>query len=519
MSPSIRSKSFWKHKKLCEKVEELKNNNFTVSFLAIAETWLKSYISDAQLFMQDYNIFRCDRNDSEHGGVLLYIHNSIHIDTFSCFDDDICNAVICVSTSSKCIISCIYRPPTASVDSFSNLLNFIDNFINLHNKLDKFKSFLFGDFNFPQLNWKDCELQNYSSPATTKLKNFTDDHLLLQYIKSNTRKNNILDLFFTNNSDFVQFVKIHDALISDHYLIEIFTSFFNNNSSTGKDTHLTNNLDHDFSKLNLSTANFEQINLEFAKINWNSLFTGVIEDIPKKFNKKVFAVLQKYSKPFKYNTKFKNSFAKNRKIISRKITKLNKRLKFSNYNLNKNQTQIKINKLRELTKRSYFEERIFYENKAIDQIKTDSKYFFNYAKKFKTVISSPSMLQNSKGDIITDKVEISNLLQDQFKSVFSEPISEIKHPSFPKPNITQPLPKFELTNLDIENAIDEIKSTSSCPKDEIPALVFKRCKQTLSTPLRVNPSKQDAFPCSTKDKSSLLFLKRVPVQKQKITAP
>ena len=89
-------------------INDLNKKNFDVPFIAIAETWIKPHISDAQVNIDGYNIFRADRKCSKNGGVMLYIHKAIIIDNFDSFDNDICNGVVCVSKKSKCIIACIY---------------------------------------------------------------------------------------------------------------------------------------------------------------------------------------------------------------------------------------------------------------------------------------------------------------------------------------------------------------------------------------------------------------------------
>ena len=99
MNPSLRSKSSYKLQYLMEKVDYFKQNNILVSFLAIVESWLKDHVTDAQLHIPDYNIYRCDRSVSKNGGALLYIHNSITIDNFSLFEYDICSAVVCLTTT------------------------------------------------------------------------------------------------------------------------------------------------------------------------------------------------------------------------------------------------------------------------------------------------------------------------------------------------------------------------------------------------------------------------------------
>ena len=96
------------------------------------------------------------------------------------------------------------------------------------------------------------------------------------------------------------------------------------------------------------------------------------------------------------------------------------------------------------------------------------------------------MLEDSRGDLITEKKSIAELFQQQFKSVFSDPqICKDYVPPFEKPTINFPLSDLKITNSDIIKAINEIKVSSSCPKFEIPARVFKECKHTLCTPLRI----------------------------------
>ena len=143
MNPSARSKSFCKLPQIKEEIYFLNQKNIPVSFVAVAETWLKDFITDAQLHIDNYNLYRSDRVKSKNGGTLLYAHDSIVIDSFSSYDDDTCNGVICLSSKSGCIISCVYRPPNACQTSFSLLLKFLDTFITTHNKLNKLSILLF----------------------------------------------------------------------------------------------------------------------------------------------------------------------------------------------------------------------------------------------------------------------------------------------------------------------------------------------------------------------------------------
>ena len=165
LNPSPNSKSGWKIQKLREEIDLLQENNFHIPFVALVETWLRPEIADAQININGFNIFRQDRDKVQHGGVLLYINNKISIDNSSYYNDDQCSAVICVSKKSKCIICNVYRPPTTTDSSFSNLLNFIRNFIQLYNVLDKLQLFIFGDFNLPNFCWDNFGKSTCSIPT------------------------------------------------------------------------------------------------------------------------------------------------------------------------------------------------------------------------------------------------------------------------------------------------------------------------------------------------------------------
>ena len=168
----------------------------------------------------------------------------------------------------------------------------------MHDNSNKFQSFIFGDFNCPNVSWDDLSSHSVHQ-VNPDLAKFIDTHFLTQYVHEKTRKNNILDLFFSNDPHFVQHVKVTDINISDHYLIHIFTSFFQNLKSDSVKELPTLNQEHgiNFSKLNLNTADFRKINLEFSQVNWNALITeNSIENFPDIFHDIVYNILIKHTK-------------------------------------------------------------------------------------------------------------------------------------------------------------------------------------------------------------------------------
>ena len=88
----------------------------------------------------------------------------------------------------------------------------------------------------------------------------------LSMLKSNTRHNNILDLFLTNDSNFVQYIKCLDIFISDHLLIQIYTNFFKNLNTESQIIQIDSN-ELNFLNFDLNKANFKEINYYMNKID------------------------------------------------------------------------------------------------------------------------------------------------------------------------------------------------------------------------------------------------------------
>ena len=126
------------------------------------------------------------------------------------------------------------------------------------------------------------------------------------------------------------------------------------------------------------------------------------------------------------------------------------------------------------------------ETKATLKIKSDKKYFFKYVNRYrKTLSDCPKLLIDDNGNAVSDPQRIADLFQDQFKSVFSTPLTEsqLNNYSLISGNPMTSIPSFEITQEHIIDAINDMKGSSSCPNKDIPARVFKQCKLTLSKPL------------------------------------
>ena len=135
----------------------------------------------------------------------------------------------------------------------------------------------------------------------------------------------------------------------------------------------------------------------------------------------------------------------------------------------------------------FFKKTLNEEIKAVNKIRSDSRYFYKYASKFKTSHTSPNILTDEMNVAVTEPEEIANLLQDQFKGVFSVPLSDLQLNNFEYNQLSSVplLPDLEITCEHIISAIKEMKPNSKAPRSSIPAKIWKECKLSLCTPLKL----------------------------------
>ena len=128
------------------------------------------------------------------------------------------------------------------------------------------------------------------------------------------------------------------------------------------------------------------------------------------------------------------------------------------------------------------------EQKAVEKIKANPKYFYSYAKSLSKIKASINMLYDRNEEITTDPKKMADLLQEQFSSVFSDPTCpDVKEPDFPPATISKPssLDDFIITEEDIVTAITKIPSDSASGPDGVPVTLLKNCARELCCPIKL----------------------------------
>lgn len=490
-NPGANSRTKWKIHAIKNDIKERSKNSMVPAVIALTETHLKPHITKAQLTISNYDHVRSDRLSRKDGGVLLYVHKDIPITNSDTFDNSVCEAVTFSSSVRNSLVIGAYRPPDASLEEFKEMLFFIQKCINEN---EPHEVTVMGDFNFPNINWSDKSIKRTTlekSDSAEIFLEFLDKNFLSLFVNKPTRMYNTLDLIFSNGNEIIANVSSEKTELSDHNYVEV--PITPNHKLSFIETNPTVKPPQGFRALSLAQANFGKINHSLSEIDWESLKSSCTsEEFPEVLNKTVLEICSKHcpkkSRKPQYLGRYEQKCSLHR--LNRAKRKLKTRLRAMEQH-NPNSPQLpdirkQIGTLCLQISDAAINKVHLEEDKVVKNIQKNPKKFFSYVKTKSKTKSLISLLIDDNNEVITGNKEMVDCFQDFFTSVFSDPhSSEKRSPDFNPPVIKFPLETLTYSLKDIEEAIDCIDSSSSCPEWEIPAPVLKYCKKQLCVPIKM----------------------------------
>ena len=450
--------------------------------IALTESHLKSQILDAEVHIPGFQLFRSDRNyHINKGGVITFVKEEyacgVEVLASGCNDTAEWNCLFLPVI--RAVVVNVYRPPSCPEHKFKEMLAEISAAIG------KISSpmptiIICGDFNLPIINWETGTIAGGTTDAQKQaeaLHEFMNTHCLQQIIREPTRMQNILDLFLTNSPEMVLKITASNTVISDHRLITVDTFINKISTQETRSERLEG-----FASLNFhhKRIDWEELDKELININWREqLINKPVDEILTYINEKLLCVCQKFI-PKKGELIRKSFIPRDRRIMMRNRANINKvihRAHPSRKDALTKRLEIIEFKLLE----SHKKEKRTKEIKAVGAIKENAKYFFAYAKA-KSTIKIPIGPLEKDGKMVEDAQEICQILQEQFKSVFSQPKFAQTDP-VSLGHADQNLCDIEITVDDIEEAINKLSSESAPGPDGIPPVLLKKCVNSLKGPL------------------------------------
>ena len=499
ISPKATSTTRWKIPYISENL--LNADGCFVPFIGITESWLKGYISDAQIDIPHYTPYRSDRPKRNHGGTLLYVHNSYIVTDHQSYGDEHCNCSILTIDDIKSITAAIYRPPDCSVASFQKILRKTQEYLDAASE-QNLDIYITGDFNLPNISWPDgsidSSLGNRGKDSATALIEFMDKNFLSQVVNCPTRGKNTLDLILTNRVDYICEVESSETCLSDHNIVSA-TLGFDARRNQSYANRVKETEAFSFYNLNLHDADLDAISSKLSEYDWATLHKEMSED--DKDGSEYAELVRKLTLQACYDhtpTKKpppppnkRKQVNRDRRILYRRKRKLRARLRCLQ---NVNPSLPAINGLRDTInllaydiQQSIKHDIAEKERRAVERVKSNPSFFFSYCKRFSKLKTNIGPLRDKVSKTLHhDPEDMANILQTQYTSVFSDPDAPTKKNTTPKGTST----KSQLSNItferkDIIDAIDEIKVDSATSDGEIPARILKGCKEPLSHALYI----------------------------------
>lgn len=486
--------------------EDCINGNFL--FLALTESHLDDTAKEAEYHIEGYSHITSNRVNRQKGGVILYLRNTFSYRVIRAASDHMCSFVAVYVNELNLAIMLAYRPPPHYTpdnlyhgqpleQSFNDII--LSNISTVINNLGSPEPdmIILGDFNFPKAVWRDgIGIQHQGVSPENRMLNslidICDTHNLLQKITFGTRptqlgEENILDLLFTNNHDLLCNITRQATALSDHYLITGITRYNIQLNSNSKTTPSDSPL---LSAFNLNKANWPEIKNLLSETNWDELFKDKSNtEIILIFSSKLYEALDLFCPRYKnLPGRASHNIPRDRRILFRQRKRKMKILQsLSPSTVRARRISTEILEIEQRLKSSLEAENHTEENKAVQNIKANPKFFYSFANKHQKVKSGIGPLKVD-GQFITSPDDISECLSTQYSSVYSTPD--------PRHKIEDPASFFDLSNNDlptlqdidfseemIEKAIDSLSANSAAGPDHIAALLIKTCKKELKRPI------------------------------------
>ena len=439
---------------------------YNAKILCITESHLNSDIKDAEIKLENYHIFRKDRdNGKKFGGSCIFVHNSIDavmLDEFVAPDS--VGIIIKLDTISFKLI-CVYRSQNLDENEQNILIQEIAKI--KPNIGDQIK--VIGDFNLPNVNW-DTLTVNCSQNSRNKAFGIQREYL-------DTFADMGLSPCLANGT--ITRRRVFENQLQESQLDQVLTSIpesvlsVETVSSLGKSDHLgivvylktSNNVDFlKSTKENWSKFSEEDIIQIGQGIDWNYQSEELNSNqMWEELSDKINIISSKVPKSSIKCTK-------NGEILSKPpwdCTALKRKRKEKDqawHNFETFPTSINLNLA--LHKQGEYDAKqsqkmIEHENKIVGTIKTNPKLFYKYLNSKRKIKQSVSALKDKFNNLTKDPKQTAALLADFFSSTFvNEPFVPLEEDCYKYSNeiigdleITDAMVKRELAKLDIHKSM------------------------------------------------------------------
>jgi len=439
---------------------------FSPDIIGITESWASSDISDSEISLSGYDMFRRDRPvDVRGGGVLLYVRSELNAVEFvpkSRFPEQVWCSVKSGNRSDMLIGVC-YRSPNM-MTLFGNDTN--GTLLDLVKEVGGRQILWMGDFNYPDIDW------NTLHASTTAGQCFVDcieDEFLVQHVKEATRGKAVLDLVITSEPDMVDTVEVLDTFgSSDHSILRWSTNISMDSSESKQEIR------------DYLHADYDSIRQELSSVDWEQSLSGTANECWEFFREQLERAVQEHV-PIK-----KVSVSKKKKapwLTYRAVKMIKKKHKiYSKYKDKKHPAYVAAAAKADCEVRKA---KLNFEEKLAKNIKNDAKSFFAYARHSSRTATKVGPIIKDNGDVISVTQDITEELNDFFSSVFTREDTS-RTPQVV--NVFQGAPSEELNELhitpaEVDRLLGKLRDDKAAGADNILPKLLREVREEIAYPV------------------------------------
>lgn len=450
---------------------ELRMREEEIDIVGITETWVHNGISDAELSIEDFVLFRKDRGiegKCRGGGVMVYIRKVM--DATLVYEDESKGSEsiwirIKGERANYLIVGVCYRSPTSSDAEDRCLMDCI-------NLVSSKLVLIMGDFNYPDIDWNVLQADSGRSKIFLDMVN---DSFLTQHVREATRDINILDLVLTSEPEMVDEVKIGVPLVdSDHNVLSWEVEY---------ETVLKVDCRQGFK---FHKGDYEKVNTELMECGWDDWFQGCgVDEMWCKLVGVVQGCMEKYVPKVEVG---KHKDIKDKEWMNvgiRKVVRSRNR-KWLSYRKNMTFLSERIykasrNKVTGMIRKAKYE----YEDKIANNIMNDPKSFYAYVRRRSKTKVKVGPLETEGGSMVEGYGEMAELFNKYFASVFTvEDVDVIPEPSCnARRNLDVCLSNVVFDDEVVKRVIGKLQDNKAPGVDGINSTLLKKASEGLVKPL------------------------------------
>jgi hypothetical protein len=430
-------------------------------FVAITETWLTYEVPSDLFRFNAYTVYRRDREDNPHGGVMLLVRENLASEPIPRNSTIEILWVLVDFGTHRSVLGVYYRANVSHVHELDVLR---EELAYIFEHYPATSVVLVGDFNMPDIDWNQGV-----APRIYKQDEYIDlfsEFNLAQVVDKPTRKEKILDLVLVSEPSSILKVETHAPLgKSDHDVVECVIA------GVGKPAR--DNMGQ--YRYCWSRAKWTEISQALKSINWWNIFLE--EDLSSadrlwnKFKVEIYRLADLYVPKISQATG--NKVGRLSKVALNAI-RTKRRAHRQN---DKHAYQAAVRNVGAILTR----EKIRQERSLATKPSLGKFYkFINSKLKYSQSVCS---LRLQDGTVTTNEQEISEEFNNYFKSVFSP--APDQYPQYHSLGQNPTMDDFIITREDVENAISECPDKYSSGCDGIPNIFYKKCVNEISFPLQV----------------------------------